>query len=128
MEKTEQQKRFEQVDSWAVVDQQQPWAWAYLLPDGSKRATASETDRDQLASIGVHLSPLYASGQLHFGIVKGFQLGEASALDRAANVCEGMALGGIPVQHMPDGDVVYEPAFAIDCAEAIRALAQEVGK
>jgi hypothetical protein len=92
MEKTEQQLRFEA-------------AWHIKWPNDEPRIFEQDTK-------GIYTWPEVQD------TFEGFQLGEASGLERAAKVCESEA-----------DACRLDDAWALEeCAIAIRALAQEVGK
>jgi len=78
-----------------------------------KRFEAAMSAADKY--VGFAASGVYINADARL-MWQGFQLGEASALERAAKVCD--------AQH---GEPEC-PERAKYCAEAIRALAQEVGK
>jgi hypothetical protein len=103
MEKTAQQKRFEA--AWLV---KWPNDEPFIFEQDSKSQYAWPEVQDTF---------------------EGFALGEASALERAAKVCDLFALHHAD-NHKEEGGKFIEgqSAGADECATAIRALAQEVGK
>jgi len=71
-------EKFENGASWELVKAEAPYGWVYLDFTGTPVLTQNKVLADDYADKGITVVSMYAVGQLHHGIVAGYNLRQLS--------------------------------------------------